>query len=102
MDLIGILTKKIQPGDTLDVGRKGLLCRGLNQLSKDGACSAFMIIKAYKENVDKSRSVGDNQMPYYSRQEDSKTDSSLVDISFEIDELPDQLLLLLEQLLKEK
>jgi hypothetical protein len=102
MDLIGILTKKVQSGDILDPARKALLCQGLTQLSKDGACSAFMIIKAYKENIDKSRSVGDGETPYYGTQVDSKADVALTDVTFEIDELPNQLLLLLEQFLREK
>jgi hypothetical protein len=102
MDLINILSKKISTEDVLDPGRKALLCQGLTQLSRDGACSAFMIIKAFKENIDKSRSLGDNLTPYYGTQAESKFDSTCTDITFEINELPNQLLLLLEQLLKEK
>lgn len=102
MDVINVLTKKINQKDILDPGRKALLCQGLTQLSRDGVCTAFMIIKAYKENIDKARSVGGGIIPYYGTSCPSKFEGDLLDITFEINELPNGLLLLLEQFLKEK
>ena len=102
MDLVERLTKKIDPKDTMDVGRRGLLCQGLEQLSKDGACTAYMIIRAYKNNVDKTRYVGESSTPYYGIQTPNEADSLRSNITFEIGELPNVLLLLLEAFLKEK
>lgn len=102
MDVINVLTKKINQKDTLDPARKGLLCQGLTQLSRDGVNTAYMIVKAYKENIDKTRSVGGGDIPYYGNQVPSKYEGDCLDITFEINELPNGLLLLLEQFLKEK
>lgn len=102
MDVISVLTKKINQKDVLDPARKALLCQGLTQLSRDGVNTAFMIIKAYKENIDKSRSVGGGDLPYYGTKIPSKYEGDVSDITFEINELPNSLQLLLEQFLKEK
>jgi hypothetical protein len=102
MDLVERLLKKVDVKDTLDTPRKGLLCQGLERLSKDGACTAFMIIRAYKNNVDKKRYGGESSTPYYGIQTPNETDSQRSNITFEVGEMPELLLLILEAFLKEK
>lgn len=102
MDLLERLLKKINTSDTMDVARKGLLCQGLEQLPKDGACTAFMIIRAFKMNIDKTRYVGESTTPYYGIQTPCDSDSARSNITFEVGGLPNTLLLVLEAFLKEK
>ncbi len=94
MDLISILTKRVAPNDTLTLERKQLLCRELNRLSQSQASTAFILIRNYKIRCDNVRRVGDseNSIPYYGIDIDKG-------IEFSIEEMPEGLLLILEQLI---
>lgn len=102
MDLVTSLQKKVTTNEPLTPAREALLCQGLSQLSRDGANSAFILIKNYREHVDKGRQMGGSSCPYYGIMNENKTNPDSYDVEFDIEDLPLQLQLLLEVFLKEK
>lgn len=102
MDLVTQLRKMVDNSDILDPGRKATLSKNLSQIGKEGSNTAFRIIKAYRDNIDKEVLMGETDIPYYGLSRDVKNDAALANIEFDANELPNELLLILELFLQQK
>lgn len=93
MDLVTILKGNVKQGDVLDLERKQILARALHRMNALQANTAFTLIRNYKAKYDNVRRVGDSDgpIPYYGVQ-------LPVGVEFSVETLPDNLLLILEQL----
>lgn len=92
--LVDILKKKITSGDVPTAERKHALVAELNRMNSQQAHSAFSIIRTYKIR-DPVRRVGDSEslIPYYGVDTPQGIEMSL-------NMMPDELILILEQLVK--
>ena len=101
MDLVEALSKKVKSGDEITPERKAELALKLTHLSKDGADTAFKLIKSYKDNHDSAHVIGNSNLPYYGVEIPTKNDEDIMDVSFNINDLPKKLLLILEVFVQE-
>jgi hypothetical protein len=93
--LVDILKKKVTPGDVPSPERKRMLAIELSRMEIQQATSAYSIIRSYKLNKDTVRRVGDSEsaIPYYGIE-------TAEGIEMSLSRMPDELILILEQLVK--
>lgn len=102
MDLVVLLQKEIRAGEVPTKEQRAELAVNLTRLSPDGADPACKIILAYKNAFDNTKEMGQGNIPYYGKEIPHKADPNLADVQFQIDDLPDQLILILIKFLQKK
>jgi hypothetical protein len=102
MDLVTLLNAKVKNGKPPTQEEKSKLAIALTTLSTDGAQTVYSIISAFFTNLDKKMKMGSNAIPYYGLETPHKTDPNLVDVKFNVNDLPDQLVLILVEFVNMK
>ena len=92
MDILSILRSKISQDDKITTERKKKLAKDLENLNTTAGESAYEVIRQFREK-DPVRKIGGSAsiIPYYGIENDEG-------LNFSICDLPEELLLILEQL----
>lgn len=102
MDLLDILKKQVDPNEIMPIERKRALAVALNNLNRIQATNAWKIITGYKNKFDSVRRVGEKSStyPYYSQPHENG-DITMTIMRGEDALVPEELLLMLELLVKQ-